>query len=153
MTVARQGTGDEPVCARNPGILYGLGNLVENAVDFAQHTVTVETRWDDNRVSVTICDDGPGFSSDILSRLGEPYLSSRHQDRRAKVEEDAGLGLGLFIAKTLLERSGAKLVMHNAIPPASGAIVKVDWPRQAFEQGRTSPAQPGRTALQSPKDL
>ena len=144
--VSRQGAGDEPVCLRNPAILYGLGNLVENAVDYAQGEVTVETRWDDANVGVTIIDDGPGFSSDILARLGEPYLSSKHQERRAKSEEGAGLGLGLFIAKTLLERSGAALDMHNVAPPGTGAIVRVDWPRAEFERDREPPPAPTRRA-------
>lgn len=150
LEVATDGTGPDPVCARNPAILYGLGNLVENAIDYAQAAVRIESRWTEDVVAITISDDGPGFSSDILSRLGEPYLSSRNADRRAKSEDGAGLGLGLFIAKTLLERSGAVLDMHNAGAPATGAVVAIEWTREAFEGERARPqVQTRRAALQS----
>src|SRR5690606_31203821 len=66
-------TGPEPVGQRNPGVIYGLGNLIENAVDFARETVTVRWRWDENQVGLELIDDGPGFSADILDRIGEPY--------------------------------------------------------------------------------
>ena len=84
-------------------------------------------------VSITVEDDGPGFSADVLTRLGEPYITSRGQ-RRAKIEDGSGLGLGLFIAKTLLERSGASVVTSNAQAPASGARVEITWPRHVFER-------------------
>ena len=64
--------GDEPVGARNPAILYGLGNLMENAVDFAGSKVVISAAWDDDVVTITIADDGPGFSTDIIARIGEP---------------------------------------------------------------------------------
>ncbi|MCW6506805.1 ActS/PrrB/RegB family redox-sensitive histidine kinase [Lichenifustis flavocetrariae] len=144
LTVTRNGVGDEPVCGRNPGILYGLGNLVENAIDYAQNSVHIGTEWTEHFVRVSIVDDGPGFSPDILSRLGEPYLSSKNQERRAKSEEGAGLGLGLFIAKTLLERSGAVLQMGNAAAPATGAVISVEWPRASFEGERANPPQTKR---------
>ena len=81
--------------------------------------------------------------ADILARAGEPYVSSRYEHRRARDEasfEGGGLGLGLFIAKTLLERSGASLQLENATAPARGARVLVSWPRTAFESG-TNPAK------------
>ncbi len=130
------GAGSQPVCRRNPGILYGLGNLVENAIDFARTAVTVEAFWSTEAVQIIIRDDGPGFSADILSRVGEPYVTSRGPGRRAKSEEGSGLGLGLFIAKTFLERSGATVSTANALVPASGAIVAVAWPRATFEKER-----------------
>jgi two-component system sensor histidine kinase RegB len=125
----------EPVTARNPGILYGLGNLVENAVDFAERNVTVTAVWDDTRVGVTIVDDGPGFSAAVLERLGEPYVTSRPVSGADEtfVEDSDGLGLGFFIAKTLLERSGAKLEIKNRKPPDPGAMVKIVWPRSDIE--------------------
>ena len=129
-----RGEQPEPHCLRNPGILYGLGNLVENAIDFATAHVHVDMAWTATRVSVTVQDDGPGFSADVLAKLGEPYVTTRGSDRRWKSEEGAGLGLGLFIAKTLLERSGADLMMRNATPPQSGAILTVIWPRAVFER-------------------
>ncbi|MEW9807439.1 ActS/PrrB/RegB family redox-sensitive histidine kinase [Mesorhizobium sp. ZMM04-5] len=119
--------GAEPVGRRNPGVIYGLGNLVENAVDFARKEVIVGWRWSDDLVAVSIVDDGPGFPAEIASRIGEPYMSTRQG-----AERGGGLGLGLFIAKTLLERSGATLSFRNSNTPGEGAVVEVSWPREAF---------------------
>jgi two-component system sensor histidine kinase RegB len=120
-------SGSEPVGRRNAGVIYGLGNLVENAVDFARAHVTVQWRWNDEEVAFTIVDDGPGFPPEIIDRIGEPYMSTRHG-----AERGGGLGLGLFIAKTLLERSGATLTFRNASGPGEGAVVEVSWPRALF---------------------
>ena len=121
----------EPVVQRSPAILYGLGNLIENAVDFASERVEIAVRWSEQEVAVTISDDGPGFPPEILSRIGEPYVTSR---RRATGDsEESGLGLGFFIAKTLLERSGATLAFLNRPPPEQGAVVRVRWARADFE--------------------
>ncbi|WP_273726031.1 ActS/PrrB/RegB family redox-sensitive histidine kinase [Brucella gallinifaecis] len=123
-----EGPKPEPVVRRNPGLLYGLGNLVENAVDFAQSEVNVTWGWTENSVSVTIQDDGEGFKPEILDRIGEPYMSSRDTSHNG----GGGLGLGLFIAKTLLERSGAQINFKNRKNPGQGAEVKVIWSRSAF---------------------
>jgi two-component system sensor histidine kinase RegB len=123
------GVGPEPSTRRNPGILYGLGNLLDNALGFATRTVIVEARWDAASVTVRIKDDGKGFPPDILSRVGEPYVTTRGGADIG--EEGAGLGLGLFIAKSLLERSGATLTATNA--PEGGAVLTVAWPRELFE--------------------
>ena len=127
----------EPVGARNPAILYGLGNLLENAVDFAGNRVAVEAQWSEDAVAVTISDDGPGFAPEILGRIGEPYVTSRRHQPHDTGEEPAGLGLGFFIAKTLLERSGATLSYENRPLPESGAIVRLRWSRGDFEQPLT----------------
>jgi two-component system sensor histidine kinase RegB len=119
--------GPEPVGRRNPGVIYGLGNLVENAVDFARKRVSVHWRWNDDEVAFTVVDDGPGFPPEIVSRIGEPYMSTRQGPERG-----GGLGLGLFIAKTLLERSGATLSFRNSNTPGEGALVEIVWPRSAF---------------------
>lgn len=134
--VAMNGAAPEPVCSRSPGVLYGLGNIVENAVDFARSAVEARADWDAANVTVTITDDGPGFAPDILSSLGEPYITTRAADRRAKIDETTGLGLGLFIAKTLLERSGADVRISNRIGPQTGAVVQIRWPRADFERDR-----------------
>jgi two-component system sensor histidine kinase RegB len=125
----------EPVGGRNPAILYGLGNLVENAVDFARGLVDVKAEWTSDAVSVTIIDDGPGFAPEIMDRIGDPYVTSRRQ-RRMNVGSPTGggLGLGFFIAKTLLERSGASLEFANRAAPERGAVVGVRWRRSDFEQ-------------------
>jgi two-component system sensor histidine kinase RegB len=132
--VVKGGSSTEPVCPRNPGILYGLGNLVENAIDFATSKVRIEARWSRDVVSIAIEDDGPGFSPAVLSRLGDPYVSDASGKRRTKTAADAGLGLGLFIAKTLLERSGANVQTENVEPPRTGARVIISWPRSSFER-------------------
>src|ERR1700674_2240391 len=67
----------EPVGTRNPAILYGVGHILENAVDFARKTVEVNAWWNTETVEIVISDDGPGFAPDILKRIGEPYLSRR----------------------------------------------------------------------------
>ncbi len=69
--------GNEPVIARNPGLLYGLGNLVENAVDFANNAVAVSARWTAEEVTIVVSDDGPGFAATIIGRIGEPYVTDR----------------------------------------------------------------------------
>ena len=134
VVVTNEGSAPAPLCVRNPGILYGLGNLVENAVDFAKTKVRIDTRWTPLYVSIAIQDDGPGFEPRILDRVGDPYVSGDATVRRVKADPDAGLGLGLFIAKTLLERSGAMVETGNVEPPRSGARVTVTWPRAAFER-------------------
>jgi two-component system sensor histidine kinase RegB len=136
------GDAAEPVGGRNPAILYGLGNLLENAVDFARERVEVAASWSGEDVAVTISDDGAGFAPEIMERIGEPYVTSRSGQPASlegeggghEASETSGLGLGFFIAKTLLERSGAKLDFENRAFPDRGAIVRVRWNRGDFEQ-------------------
>ena len=113
---------------RSPEALYGLGSLIQNAIQFARARVELRTAWDGQIVEVTISDDGPGFSPDILDRLGEPYLSTRDAD---DPRSDLHMGLGVFIAATLLERTGATLEFRNR--RQGGASVKVTWPRDRIE--------------------
>jgi two-component system sensor histidine kinase RegB len=122
----------EPVGTRNPAILYGVGNILENAVDFARSAVEVNAWWNNDTVEIIISDDGPGFAPDILKRIGEPYLSRRRASDDAQ-SEHRGLGLGVFIARTLLERTGAKVSFSNRVFPDHGAVVQIAWPRQRFE--------------------
>jgi two-component system sensor histidine kinase RegB len=126
----------EPVGSRNPAILYGVGNILENAVDFARNEVEVNAWWNNDTVEIVVSDDGPGFAPDILKRIGEPYLSRR----RGPVDttsEHTGLGLGVFIARTLLERTGAKVSFTNRVFPDHGAVVQIAWPRARFEADET----------------
>jgi len=118
--------GREPVVRRNPGVHYGLGNLVENAVDFARETVMLRWWWNERQVGLTITDDGKGFPPEILERIGDPYVTKRASGH------GGGLGLGLFIAKTLLERSGATIVFANSTEEGKGARVDISWSREAF---------------------
>ncbi|WOH50659.1 ActS/PrrB/RegB family redox-sensitive histidine kinase [Bradyrhizobium sp. sBnM-33] len=122
----------EPVGARNPAILYGVGNILENAVDFARTTVEVNAWWNADTVEIVISDDGPGIAPDMLKRIGEPYLSRRRSADETN-RERAGLGLGVFIARTLLERTGAKVSFSNRTFPEHGAVVRIAWPRVRFE--------------------
>jgi two-component system sensor histidine kinase RegB len=108
--------------------------LLENAVDFARDRVAVDADWSGESIAVTITDDGPGFAPEILARIGEPYVTSRRRHQDDTGEEAAGLGLGFFIAKTLLERSGATLSFENRPLPERGAVVRLNWSRSDFEQ-------------------
>jgi two-component system, sensor histidine kinase RegB len=129
--------GPEPITQRNPGVIYGLSNLVENAIDFAATKVEVEAAWDKNEVKVVVQDDGAGFPPSVLDELGEPFVTTRPAQASSdeSLEDDRiGMGLGFFIAKTLLERSGARLALANRTPPETGAVVTIIWPRARFEQ-------------------
>jgi len=128
----------EPVGTRNPAILYGVGNILENAVDFARATVEVNAWWNNEIVEIVISDDGPGFAPDIIKRIGEPYFSRRRSTDESQ-QGHHGLGLGVFIARTLLERTGAKVSFTNRIFPDHGAVVQIAWPRPRFEAGEISP--------------
>ena len=134
ISLTRGGHGEPPICTRNAGILYGLGNLIDNAVDFARSAVAIGASWTDREIRLKIRDDGPGFPGDILARMGEPYVTTRNFARGEPDErQHGGMGLGLFIAKTLLERSGAQFEASNALPPDQGAIVTITWPRAVFD--------------------
>ena len=122
----------EPAGARNPAIIYGVGNILENAVDFARNSVEVNAWWDAETVEIVISDDGPGIAPDLLKRIGEPYLS-RRQDSEEGQGARSGLGLGVFIARTLLERTGASVSFANRVFPDHGAVVQIVWPRSRFE--------------------
>ena len=126
--------GGEPVIRRNVGLLYGLGNLIENATHFARNKVQVDAAWDDNSVTIVISDDGPGFPDDLVARLGEPYLTTRARNLAPDGDAPGGLGLGIFIAKTLLERTGARLAFSNT--EKGGASVGIVWPRAMIDLDR-----------------
>lgn len=114
-----------PVIAPSPEIMHGLGNLIQNAIQFARTEVRVETRWNDTAARITVEDDGPGFPQVVLDRLGEPFLSVRRG-------RDNHMGLGIFIAQTLLQRSGAMLAFGNR-EGNQGARVAVSWERAALD--------------------
>jgi two-component system, sensor histidine kinase RegB len=127
----------EPVGTRNPAILYGVGNILENAVDFARTAVEVNAWWNTDTVEIVISDDGPGIAPDMLKRIGEPYLSRRRTADEPQGEHH-GLGLGVFIARTLLERTGAKVSFTNRTFPDHGAVVQIAWPRRRFEEDKSA---------------
>jgi two-component system sensor histidine kinase RegB len=119
---------DEPLAASSPEIMHGLGNLIQNAISFAQHEVEVTTSWRADKVSVDIADDGPGYPANILTRIGEPYISGR---TTAGAQLEGHMGLGIFIAQSLLERTGARLTFDNLSD--GGAHVAIEWPRYKLE--------------------
>ncbi len=114
----------EPSLRLTPEIVHGLGNLLQNALQFAARQVTVDTTWNSRMVTLTIQDDGPGFPPSVLARIGEPYLSAR-------ASKSGHMGLGIFIAQTLLERSGASVEFSNR--RNGGACVAVRWQRKELE--------------------
>lgn len=112
----------EPQVVRSPDVLLALGTLVQNATQFARERVEVRMSWTQREVQIIISDDGPGFAPDVLAALGEPYVSSR-------AGEEEHMGLGIFIAQTVLERNGATLSFRNR----DGAEVVIRWPRAMLE--------------------
>ncbi len=115
---------------RRPEIMHGLTAFVENAVDFAESMVEVTAHYDAEKLTITVRDDGPGFSADVMTKLGEPYVTTRSHGENSR-SGHLGMGLGFFIAKTLLERSGARVEFHNA--RRGGAVIAARWPRARIE--------------------
>lgn len=140
--------GGQPQIHRRPEIIHGLRNLVQNAVDFADGNVWAEGFWSDNQIGVRITDDGEGYTAQVLSRIGDPFM--RHRRTESEIQKRpgyAGMGLGLFIAKTLLERTGAQLSFANGYDPYDpgtprparcGAVVEVVWPRNTLVSNAAS---------------
>jgi two-component system, sensor histidine kinase RegB len=116
-----------PIQVRSPEIMQGIGNIVQNAVSFARREVTIVTRWTSEWSQVEVSDDGPGFSQALLDELGTPFISTRQG-------EEGHMGLGVFIAKTLLERTGATVIFGNrSTGGGGGAAVSVRWPNPVFK--------------------
>ncbi|WP_272002788.1 sensor histidine kinase RegB [Roseovarius sp. ZX-A-9] len=133
---------DQPVILRRPEVIHGLRNLIQNAVDFSRDTVWIESDWTDDSVTVRIMDNGDGYPPHLLGRIGDPLMRRRGRGFDPNRPEYEGMGLGLFIAKTLLERSGADLSFANgaesfrgdaALAARTGAVVEVVWPRAQLE--------------------
>lgn len=132
------GLGSQPHVHRKAEVIHGLRNLIQNAVDFSKTTVWIDAEWGTKSLTIRVVDDGNGYPPHILGRIGDPFVTRRYVGRQLKERpEYEGMGLGLFIAKTLLERSGAELSFANASDPnlpakdrpaRCGAIVEVIWP-------------------------
>ncbi len=125
-----------PIVRRSPELRHALTSLIENACDFAQSDVEIRADWDTGQIRIAIVDDGPGFAPGIIQRLGEPYVTTRPGISAPRDEDlgpaephatHEGMGLGFFIAKTLLERTGASLACFNR--GQGGAAVHLSWPR------------------------
>lgn len=132
----QDGAEEQPTILRRPEVIHGLRNLVQNAVDFARSAVWVEAEWTARRIIVRITDDGEGFPPGVIGRIGDPFVRARRIEPETRRPGYEGMGLGLFIAKTLLERSGADLSFANATDPflapgdrpeRSGAVVEAVW--------------------------
>jgi two-component system, sensor histidine kinase RegB len=130
-----------PNILRRPEVIHGLRNLVQNAVDFAQHKVWVDIRWGPREILIRITDDGQGFPPQLIGRIGDPFVRLKRTTNEKLRKDYEGMGLGLFIAKTLLERTGAELTFANAADPfltpserpeRCGAVVQVKWPVSAI---------------------
>ncbi|MGB1829708.1 MAG: sensor histidine kinase RegB, partial [Paracoccaceae bacterium] len=134
----------QPIVFRHPEIIHGLRNLMQNAVDFSRSKVLINVVWSKDALRIEILDDGPGFPVGILSRIGDPFMGTRRSENTIGDRPGyEGMGLGLFIAKTLLERTGAELTFANdrdayqdnaAAINNVGAVVTVAWQRSKIEQ-------------------
>ncbi len=155
LTPGPGGSAKQPMVLRLPEVIHGLRNLVQNAVDFAASTVWVEGEWTDKAIAIRITDNGPGYPPNLIGRIGDPFVRPRRAEQDAgRRPEYEGMGLGLFIAKTLLERSGAEMTFANAADPflapeerpeRCGAVVQAVWPLDVLQAppGMTgSPNQP-----------
>ncbi len=118
-----------PMLRRSPDALHALSAFIENAVSFASSEVRAQVTWTADQIIVTVSDDGPGFAPDVIPKLGEPYVSQRGEAHKG----GGDLGLGFFIAKTLIERTGGRIATRNRTPPRTGAVVQALWPRKALE--------------------
>lgn len=132
----------QPEILRKAEIVHGLRNLIQNAVDFARSTVWIESHWDEQGIVIRIMDDGRGYPPHLLGRIGDPQMRRRGTATDPRRPEYEGMGLGLFIAKTLLERTGADLSFANGsesflnqknLAARTGAFVEVSWPRTMLE--------------------
>jgi len=142
----------QPQIRRQPEIIHGVRNLIQNAVDFSQKNVWIDVLWSDQSIRVIVADDGRGYPPDLIGRIGDPFVRERrHKVAHQQRPEYEGMGLGLFIAKTLLERSGAEITFANGSDPflvgderplRCGAIVEVLWPRSRLEQPEFDPHAP-----------
>lgn len=125
--------GDIPKLRRSPELLHALGAFIENAISFADNEVYVEAMWSERIITITVSDDGPGFSQSVLPKLGEPYISERSSEHAG----GGDMGLGFFIAKTLVEQSGGEVATFNRPEPDHGAVVRLRWERNQLEADST----------------
>ena len=118
----------EILLRRRSELLLGLSNIIENAADFASTTVELNVSKSGKFINLEINDDGKGFSNSILSRIGDPYVSSRSKSSN----NGDGLGLGFFISKTLLERLNISVQAYNKVHPEYGAVVLIKIPYDVY---------------------
>jgi len=124
ITIASRGDGQPPLVRKTPELVHGIGNFLDNASEFASTRVEIEIEWDEQEIRLTVMDDGPGFPAGIVDLLGEPYISTRSRTGR--------MGLGVFVSKTLLERTGANMRFFNR-DSGHGAVVAIKWSRNVID--------------------
>jgi two-component system sensor histidine kinase RegB len=105
---------NEPLIKFSDEIMYGLGNIIQNAVKYAKNVVDVNISWDKNFFFVKIKDDGVGFAKEIIDKIGDPYISNNKNS----------IGLGIFIAKNLIENAGGNINFSN-VYNSKGSIVEI----------------------------
>ena len=128
---------NQPVLARKPELIYGLRNIIQNAIDFSQSTVWIDVTYDLKTIDISISDDGKGYPPNLLGKIGEPFLNESNFKKNFENSRPyyEGMGLGLFISKTLLENLEANVLFNNAINRKNekGAIVKIIFDRKKIE--------------------
>ena len=107
-------------------LIYAMRNIIDNAIKFAEKKIEIEFLNKDKKIELNVSDDGTGFSQDIIQKLGEPYIKSSLVAKNKR-----GLGLGIFISKTLLERTGAKVLFKKS--NLGGALVNITWKENSLK--------------------
>ena len=120
ITVVNKSFNERLKMSKKTEISYALRNFIENAIKFSKTKINIEINQQKKKTIITINDDGIGFDENIISRLGQPYVSSEKVKKN-----DQGMGLGIFISKNLLERCSAKVTFHNK--ENAGAIIQIEW--------------------------
>ena len=113
--------GTEPKIKYMDELMYGIGNIVQNAIQHANKNIFVNISWNKEFLNILIVDDGIGFAKEILDQIGNPYISKN---------KDNGMGLGIFIAKNLIENIGGKILFNNNFNNKSGSAVEIELKRE-----------------------
>jgi len=108
---------NEPLISFKDELMYGIGNIIQNAIQHAQKIVEIDIIWENQNLDLIIKDDGLGFSKEVLDKIGNPYISSK------KIK---GMGLGIFIAKNLIENMNNKVKFRNQVNN-HGSLVEINF--------------------------
>ena len=131
-----------PLVRREPELIHGIRNIIHNAIKFAKTTVDINLICDLKELNVEIIDDGKGFPHDTTKMIGEPFLKKSEvfsTEEKTKMPAE-GMGLGLFIANILLEKTNGQLKLSNVKKIENdgkkrikGAKVEILWERSSIE--------------------
>ena len=128
---------NQPILARKPELIYGLRNIIQNAIEFSKNKVWIDVTYNAKSLNILISDDGNGYPSNLLKKIGEPFLNESNFKKNFKNSRPyyEGMGLGLFIAKTLLENLDATVTFSNEKNRKNekGAIVRIMFEREKIE--------------------